>query len=311
MFHLWINQWRRKHATGEEIVVRYADDFLVAFQQKDDAQRLLLHLRERLGQFALELHPNKTRLIEFGRFAKKKRTRRGLGSPDTFDFLGFTHLCGVSREGGFVLMRHSASKRMGRKLKAIRAALCKRRHQPIGVQGRWLARVFRGYANYHAVPTNSRAVNTFRGQLIQSWYRSLKRRSQKAPDRLEEDEPPRPTLDTAHPDLSSLAPSAFRRQTLEVRARCGSAARRDLCGGRGATRVPTATETTADLHLRLLKVLRVFEEFLTRGLTASLHRKPNPMIGTDVPITTPEEPIRTYNLLRSAQPRGPPTKCAI
>ena len=179
VFDLWIAQWRRLHATGEMIVVRFADDFLVGFQEKEDAERLLSHLRERLVQFALELHPEKTRLIEFGRFAAKKRARSGLDQPDTFDFLGFTHKCAVSQEGCFNLLRHSASKRMGRKLKAIRVALRKRRHQPIPVQGRWLAQVFRGYANYHGVPTNYGAVNTFRGQLIKSWYRSLRRRSQK------------------------------------------------------------------------------------------------------------------------------------
>ena len=138
--------------------------------------------QERLAQFALEpkasrrapladrileLHLGKTRLIEFGRFAAKKRFRRGLGQPDTFDFLGFTHKCGVSRGGNFILMRHSSSKRMGRKLRAIRDALRRHLHQAIPVQGRWLAQVFRGYANYHGVPTNSRAVNTFRGQLHQ------------------------------------------------------------------------------------------------------------------------------------------------
>ena len=179
VFDLWIARWRRLHATGNMIVVRFADDYVVGFQQKEDAQRMLTHLQERLAQFGLELHSGKTRLIEFGRFAAKKRLRRGLGQPDTFDFLGFTHKCGVSRGGNFILMRHSSSKRMGRKLRAIRDALRRNRHQPIPVQGRWLAQVFRGYANYHGVPTNSKAVNTFRGQLIKSWYRSLRRRSQK------------------------------------------------------------------------------------------------------------------------------------
>ena len=131
VFDLWIAQWRRLHTSGEMIVVRYADDFLVGFQEKEDAERLLLHLRERLAQFALELHPDKTRVIEFGRYAAKKRARRGLGQPDTFNFLGFTHLCGLSRKRAFVLMRHSMSKRMARKLKAVRVALRKRRHQPI------------------------------------------------------------------------------------------------------------------------------------------------------------------------------------
>jgi len=179
VFDLWIDRWRRLHAAGEMIVMRYADDFLVGFQQQEDAERLLAHLRERLALFALELHGEKTRLIEFGRYAAKKRERRGLNQPDTFDFLGFTHKCGVSREGNFLLMRHSSTKRLRRKLRAVRDALRQRRHQPIPIQGKWLGQVFRGYANYHGVPTNSRAVNVFRGQLIKSWFRSLRRRSQK------------------------------------------------------------------------------------------------------------------------------------
>lgn len=179
VFDLWIAQWRRKQATGEMIVVRYADDFLIGFQNKEDAVSLLAHLRERLAQFELELHPEKTRLIEFGRYAAQRRARRGLRRPETFDFLGFTHKCGQSRESGFLLMRHSSSKRLRRKLGDVREKLRKRLHQPVSLQGQWLGQVFRGYLNYHAVPTNYRAVNTFRGQLIKGWFRSLRRRSHK------------------------------------------------------------------------------------------------------------------------------------
>ncbi len=176
---LWIAQWRRKHAVGEVIVVRYADDFLVGFQQKEDAQRMLSLLRERMAQFALELHPDKTRLIEFWRFAAKKRGRRNLGRPETFDFLGFTHICGMNKEGGYLLMRNSVAKRVKRKLHAIRVEMRKRLHRAIAEQGQWLAQVFRGFAQYYAVPTNYRAVNNFRGELARCWYRSLRRRSEK------------------------------------------------------------------------------------------------------------------------------------
>jgi group II intron reverse transcriptase/maturase len=176
---LWLHQWRRKYANGEVIVVRFADDFLVGFQHKEDAERMLTLIRERMAQFALELHSEKTRLIEFGRFAAKKRSRRNRRRPETFDFLGFTHICGENRKGGFILMRHSVSKRVQQKLRAVRVELRKRMHRPIAEQGRWLGHVFRGFSQYHAVPTNGRAVNSFRGELARSWYRSLRRRSEK------------------------------------------------------------------------------------------------------------------------------------
>jgi group II intron reverse transcriptase/maturase len=176
---LWIHQWRRKYANGEVIVVRFADDFLVGFQHKKDAERMLTLIRERMAQFALELHSEKTRLIEFGRFAAKKRSRRNRNRPETFDFLGFTHICGKNRKGGFILMRHSVNKRVQQKLRAVRVELRKRMHRPIAEQGRWLGLVFRGFSQYYAVPTNGRAVNSFRGELARSWYRSLRRRSEK------------------------------------------------------------------------------------------------------------------------------------
>lgn len=179
VFDQWIDQWRRKHATGEVIVVRYADDFIIGFQHKEDAERMLPQLGERLAQFSPELHPDKTRLIEFGRFAAEKRARRKQGQPETFDFLGFTHICGRKRGGGYLLKRNSVTKRMRGKLHVVRAELRKRMHQTTAEQGRWLAQVFRGYSQYHAVPTNRRAVNTFRRQLAHGWYLVLGRRSQK------------------------------------------------------------------------------------------------------------------------------------
>ena len=180
VYDVWVEQWRRRQGNGQVIVVRYADDTVVGFQHRTDADRFLRDLRERLAKFALELHPDKTRLIEFGRFAVKDRSRRGLGKPETFDFLGFTHICGVTRSGGwFRLLRHTMRKRLQAKLLDIKETLRRNRHKPIAEQGRWLAQVVRGYLAYHAVPSNSRAITAFRRFVTRIWLRSLRRRSQK------------------------------------------------------------------------------------------------------------------------------------
>jgi RNA-directed DNA polymerase len=175
---LWAERWRRREATGDMIIVRYADDFIVGFQHESDARRFLDEMRKRLGEFALSLHPEKTRLIEFGRFAAENRKRRGLGKPETFNFLGFTFICSKSRRGKFLIKRKSRRDRMRAKFKEIGQALCRRMHQPIPVQGEWLGQVVRGYLNYHAVPTNSRALEAFRAEIIRRWRRALSRRSQ-------------------------------------------------------------------------------------------------------------------------------------
>jgi hypothetical protein len=159
--------------------VRYADDIVVGFEHKDDAQRLLADLRERLEKFALTLHPDKTRLIEFGRFAADNRSRRGLSKPETFDFLGFKHICGRSRSGRFQLKRKSCRDRMQAKLKAIKDELRQRMHEPIPEQDQWLARVVRGYFAYHAVPTNFASLGAFRYHVTVLWRRTLQRRSQR------------------------------------------------------------------------------------------------------------------------------------
>jgi RNA-directed DNA polymerase len=161
------------------IVVRFADDFIAGFEHRQDAERFLAELRERFAKFGLELHPGKTRLIEFGRFAARQRARRGLGKPETFDFLGFTHICGKTRQGRFLLRRITISKRMRAKLKAVKDQLRQYRHRPIPVQGRWLASVVRGHTAYYAVPGNIRAVAAFRDQVTRHWRRALRRRSQK------------------------------------------------------------------------------------------------------------------------------------
>jgi Reverse transcriptase (RNA-dependent DNA polymerase) len=174
--------WRRREATGDMIIVRYADDFIIGFEHESDARRFLDEMRERLGKFALTLHPEKTRLIEFGRFAAERRRRRGLGKPESFDFLGFTFICGKTRQGKFQIKRKTRPERMRAKLKMIKEEMWKHMHQPIPDQGKWLERVVRGYFNYHAVPTNARALDAFRHHVTDLWRRTLRRRSQR--DRL-------------------------------------------------------------------------------------------------------------------------------
>jgi RNA-directed DNA polymerase len=176
---LWAVRWRRREATGDMIIVRYADDFIVGFQHESDARRFLDEMRERLGKFALTLHPEKTRLIEFGRFAAERRKRRELGKPETFNFLGFTFICGKTRVGKFQIKRKTRADRMRAKLKLIQEEMWRRMHQPIPAQGTWLWYVVKGYFNYHAVPTNARALDVFRHHVMDLWRRTLRRRSQK------------------------------------------------------------------------------------------------------------------------------------
>jgi RNA-directed DNA polymerase len=179
VFDLWAQQWRQRHAQGNVIIVRYADDIVAGFEHAADAARFLAELRERMGQFALALHPDKTRLIEFGRRAAVNRERRGLGKPETFAFLGFTHICGTSRRGAFQLRRKTRRDRMRAKLAAIKRELRWRLHASIPEQGSWLRHVVTGYFAYHAVPTNSQALSAFRYFVSQLWLRTLRRRSQR------------------------------------------------------------------------------------------------------------------------------------
>jgi RNA-directed DNA polymerase len=176
---LWADWWRKHHAHGDVIIVRWADDFIVGFEHHMDAEKFLAGLRERFARFGLELHPGKTRLIEFGRFAATSRARRGLGKPETYDFLGFTHICAKSKNGRFWLKRITISKRMRAKLKAVKDQLRQRMHEPIPEQGRWLAAVVRGHTNYYAVPGNLQAVAAFRDQIARHWLKTLRRRGQK------------------------------------------------------------------------------------------------------------------------------------
>ena len=178
---LWVQQWRKKYAKGEVIIVRYADDFVIGFQYQQDAERLREELEERMQQFGLEMNSEKTRLIEFGRFAIDNRARRGEGKPETFDFLGFTHICAKTLKNGcFTVKRKSISKRLRRKVKEVRGKLKRMRHAPVPDQGKWLRSVVQGFFNHHAVPGNRSALAAFRTLLVRSWFQSLRRRSQKA-----------------------------------------------------------------------------------------------------------------------------------
>ena len=176
---LWANRWRQREATGDMIIVRYADDVVAGFEHEDDARRFLDAMRARFEEFALSLHPDKTRLIEFGRHAAVRRERRGLGKPETFNFLGFTFICGKSLKGHFLLHRKSRGDRMRAKLQEIQEELRQRRHQAIPLQGEWLRSVVSGYFNYHAVPTNGRALTVFHYHIRRLWLRTLQRRSER------------------------------------------------------------------------------------------------------------------------------------
>ena len=176
---LWAERWRRREAHGDMIIVRYADDLVAGFEHEDDAGRFLDAMRERFEAFALSLHPEKTRLIEFGRHAATRRALRGLGRPETFAFLGFTYICGRSRRGSFQLQRKTRRDRQRAKLQDIKAELRRRMHQPIPLQGSWLKQVVTGYFAYYAVPTNARSLCAFRHYVTDLWRRTLRRRSQK------------------------------------------------------------------------------------------------------------------------------------
>lgn len=177
-FDLWVQQWRRRHARGDMVIVRYADDWVAGFEHRGDAQRFKRDVAQRLKTFGLALHESKTRLIEFGRFARSNRSRRGQGKPETFDFLGFTHCCGKSSKGKFMVLRLTSAKRLRAKLHAVKDELRKRMHRPIAEQGKYLRAVVAGHARYFAVPCNGARVQVFRLQVGRLWHRTLCRRSQ-------------------------------------------------------------------------------------------------------------------------------------
>lgn len=179
VFDLWVDAWRKKCAQGDVVVVRYADDSVLGFQYRTDMVRFLTEFRERLGKFGLELNPDKTRRIEFGRFAELNRTQKGEGKPETFDFLGFTHISGKDRNGNFVVKRKTVGKRMRAKLEEIKHELHQRMHDPPAQTGKWLRSVVQGYFNYHAVPGNTDSLLVFRFRVTRLWRQALRRRGQR------------------------------------------------------------------------------------------------------------------------------------
>ena len=180
VYDQWAHQWRQRCATGDMIVVRYADDSIVGFEHRHEAEQFLADLKVRLARFGLTLHPDKTRLIEFGRSAITNRQAQGRGKPESFDFLGFTHYCATRRSGnGFVLGRKPMAKRMRIKLLEIKEQLMATRHEGIDGQGRWLAQVWRGWLAYYAVPMSGSALSAFRHHMIERWHGALMRRSQR------------------------------------------------------------------------------------------------------------------------------------
>ena len=177
---LWVQAWRKKVAQGDVIAVRYADDAVLGFQHREEAERFLADLRERLGKFGLELHPEKTRLIEFGRYAAERRAKRGEGKPETFNFLGFTHICGKNHiTGHFMVYRKTIGKRMAAKLKDVRQKLRRALHASTDHTAKWLPAVVRGYFQYHAVPRNEQRMKAFRHEVLRMWWWQLRRRSQR------------------------------------------------------------------------------------------------------------------------------------
>jgi RNA-directed DNA polymerase len=231
VFDLWVQQWRKRHARGQVTVSRWADDFIVGFEHRTDAEQCLAQLRERFRRFGLVLHPEKTRLIEFGRHATECRRAQGLGKPETFTYLGFTHICGRSTQGRFQLRRQTLRTRMQAKLREVNTELRRRWHHSMAQQGAWLAAVVRGHMAYYAVPTNMRTVARFRTRVMWLWHRALARRGQldrgtwartyRLTDRWLQ------LTRVQHPWPSVR----FDGRYSKVRAQCVSSARWDLCGG--------------------------------------------------------------------------------
>jgi RNA-directed DNA polymerase len=179
-FDLWVQRWRKRHADGDLVVVRFADDFVVGFEHREEAARFLTELRERLARFGLALHPDKTRLIEFGRTATRNRRGRGDGKPETFNFLGFTHACSETRKGRFTVLRQTMRRRWQAKLQAVQTELRRRLHTLIPEQGIYLRSVVLGHARYYGVPRNAPSLHAFRHALVRLWRAALQRRSQTA-----------------------------------------------------------------------------------------------------------------------------------
>jgi RNA-directed DNA polymerase len=208
VFDLWVKKWRHQQAAGEVIVVRFCDDFVVGFQYQKDAEGFMEALKKRFCKFNLELQEGKTRLVEFGRFAAHNRKRQGKGKPETFDFLGFTHICGMTRKGKFIVLRVTIAKRLRAKLQELKSELKRRLHWPVPVVGKWLRAVLLGHYRYFGLPCNSRKIGAFRYHLYHLWLKMLRRRSQRhrlswvRMERLIKRWLPQPRICHPYPDLS-------------------------------------------------------------------------------------------------------------
>jgi RNA-directed DNA polymerase len=224
---LWVQRWRKWQARGDMIIVRYADDWVAGFERRSDAERFWREVRQRLQDFGLKLHEDKTRLIEFGRFARAERSRRGQGKPETFDFLGFTHCCDQTRQGRFIVLRLSSRKKVHAKLLAVQEELRRRMHRPIEEQGQYLRAVVGGHMRYYGVPRNAARLKLFRWRITQLWHRTLCRRTQVRPIRWA-----RVAKIAEHwlPPARICHPYPNQRLIVgpEARAVCGSSARTDL-----------------------------------------------------------------------------------
>ena len=218
VFDLWADQWRRRHARGDVILVRYVDDIVIGFQHRVDAERFRRDLMERFQKFNLELNADKSRLVEFGRFAASDRRRRGEGKPETFNFLGFTHICGKTRKGKFTVVRQTMRHRLRAKLKELRLQLRRRLHDPVPEVGQWLRSVIAGHFRYYGVPGNGPALRSFRDEVIRGWFRTLRRRSQRTRlswermDRLVTRWLPSPRIQHPYPDQRLLVTTRGRSQ---------------------------------------------------------------------------------------------------
>jgi hypothetical protein len=239
---LWVTSWRTKPARGVVYLVRYADDFVMGFQYEQDARAMHAALVARLAKVGLELHPDKTRVVPFGRVAREARRRHGLPKPETFEFLGFTHIAGPSRRGGFQLQRRTSRKKRRAGLARIKVECQRRRHAPVVEQHAWRTRVLRGHYRSYGVPTNRRARDPVRVHIEEMWHRSLQRRSPRGRGTVEE----RPAFARRFPLPRPKIPHPWPNQRFaargpEVGARCGKSARRVLSGGPPERAVPTGT----------------------------------------------------------------------
>jgi group II intron reverse transcriptase/maturase len=229
----WVMSWREKHARGEMYFVRYADDFVMCFQFEREARAMRAALAERLASCGLELHPDKTRVIRFGRYALQDCRREGRNKPETFDFLGFTHIAGTDRAGRFALHRRTSRKKRKAKLAALSEDVRRRMHERVHVQHAWLKAVLRGHYQYYGVPRNIRALYSFQGRVLWTWIHRLQRRSQRARWTKDERDAFRKRWPLPRPCITHPWPNErFARRRPEVGARCGKTARRDLSGGR-------------------------------------------------------------------------------